>query len=248
MNNPIVLIPARLGSTRLPNKPLAPIAGKPMIVHVVERAREAAIGPVCVACAEPEILEVVENAGARAVLTDPDLPSGTDRIFEALKQFDPERKFDVVVNLQGDWPTVAPAVIRDALAPLTELGTDISTLVNPIDNEEDAINPSMVKAIISPVPTSVEFGRALYFTRATAPYGPGPLFHHIGIYGFTRTALEHFAQLPPSPLEQRERLEQLRALENGMTIGVRITASVPFGVDTPEHLERARTILEAAPN
>ena len=241
----IVLIPARLGSTRLPDKPLAMIAGAPMIVQVWRRAREAAVGPVVVACAEPAIAEAVQAAGGEAVLTDPALPSGTDRIFAALQAVDPERRFQRVVNLQGDLPTLDPIAVRQVLEPLEALGTDMATLANATEDEHDLRDPNVVKAVVSFDADRPELGRALYFTRATAPSGPGPVWHHIGIYAFTRDALERFAALQPSPLEQRERLEQLRALENGMSIGVRLVAAVPFGVDTPADLEKARRILEA---
>ncbi|MFL5334160.1 MAG: 3-deoxy-manno-octulosonate cytidylyltransferase [Geminicoccaceae bacterium] len=243
----IVLIPARLGSTRLPGKPLAPIAGEPMIVHVWRRAHEAGVGPVVVACAEPAIAEAVRAGGGDAVLTDPDLPSGTDRICAALRSVDPERRFGRVVNLQGDLPTLDPAAVRQVLEPLQELGTDMATLANATLDEHERHDPNVVKAVISFDQGRPELGRALYFTRATAPVGPGPVWHHIGIYGFRREVLERFAALPPSPLEQRERLEQLRALENGMTIGVRLVEAVPFGVDTPADLEKARRILETRP-
>ena len=243
----IVLIPARLGSTRLPGKPLAPIAGEPMIVHVWRRAHEAGVGPVVVACAELEIAEAVQAGGGEAVLTDPDLPSGTDRIFAALRSIDPERRFDQVVNLQGDLPTLDPAAVRQVLEPLIELGTDMATLANATEDEHERQDPNVVKAVVSFDRSRPSLGRALYFTRATSPSGPGPVWHHIGIYAFTREALERFAALPPSPLEQREKLEQLRALENGMSIGVRLVNAVPFGVDTPADLEKARRILEAKP-
>ncbi len=240
----IVLIPARLGSTRLPDKPLAMIAGEPMIVQVWRRAREAEAGPVVVACAEPAIAAAVRAAGGEAVLTDPALPSGTDRIFAALQAVDPGRRFSRVVNLQGDLPTLDPRVVRQVLEPLDVLGTDLATLANPTEDAHERLDPNVVKAVISFDPADPRLGRALYFTRATAPSGPGPVWHHIGIYAFTRSALERFAALPPSPLEQRERLEQLRALENGMSIGVRLVDAVPFGVDTPADLEKARRILE----
>lgn len=240
----IVLIPARLGSTRLPNKPLAEIAGLPMIVQVWRRAREAGVGPVVVACAEPAIADAVRAAGGEAVLTDPDLPSGTDRIFAALRAVDPERRYARIVNLQGDLPTLDPAALRDVLEPLDRLGTDMGTLANATEDEHDRSDPNVVKAVVAFDPTTPLLGRALYFTRATAPTGPGPVWHHIGIYAFTRAALERFAALRPSPLEQRERLEQLRALENGMSIGVRLVDAVPFGVDTPGDLAKARRILE----
>jgi 3-deoxy-manno-octulosonate cytidylyltransferase (CMP-KDO synthetase) len=243
----VVLIPARLGSTRLPGKPLAPIAGVPMIVHVWRRAHEAGVGPVVVACAEPEIAEAVRAGGGEAVLTDPALPSGTDRIFAALRGIDPERHFERVVNLQGDLPTLDPAAVRQVLEPLQQLGTDMATLVNATLDEHERRDPNVVKAVISFDPGHPALGRALYFTRAAAPGGPGPVWHHIGIYAFRREALEQFAALPPSPLERREKLEQLRALENGMSIGVRLVDAVPFGVDTPADLEKARRILEARP-
>jgi 3-deoxy-manno-octulosonate cytidylyltransferase (CMP-KDO synthetase) len=241
----IVLIPARLGSTRLPDKPLAMIAGAPMIVQVWRRACEAEVGPVVVACADPAIADAVRAAGGEAVLTDPDLPSGTDRIFAALQSVDPERRFDTVVNLQGDLPTLDPEAVRQVLEPLELLGTDMATLANATEDEHEQRDSNVVKAVVSFDAARPELGRALYFTRATAPSGPGPVWHHIGIYAFTRDALERFAALRPSPLEQRERLEQLRALENGMSIGVRLVDAVPFGVDTPADLEKARKLLEA---
>ena len=240
----IVLIPARLGSTRLPDKPLAMIGDAPMIVQVWRRARDAGVGPVVVACAEPAIADAVRAAGGEAVLTDPGLPSGTDRIFAALRAVDPERRFARVVNLQGDLPTLDPAAVRQVLEPLEELGTDMATLANATEDEHDRTDPNVVKAVVSFDPARPSLGRALYFTRATAPTGPGPVWHHIGIYAFTRDALERFAALRPSPLEQREKLEQLRALENGMSIGVRVVDAVPFGVDTPADLEKARRLLE----
>jgi 3-deoxy-manno-octulosonate cytidylyltransferase (CMP-KDO synthetase) len=241
----IVLIPARLASTRLPDKPLAPIGGMPMIVQVWRRAREAGVGPVMVACAEEAIVAAVRSAGGNAVLTNPALPSGTDRIFSALRALDPERRFDRVVNLQGDLPTLDPSAVREVLEPLDRLGTDMATLANATEDEQERADPNVVKAVITFDGDNPRLGRALYFTRAPAPSGPGPVWHHIGIYAFTRPALERFAALPPSSLEQRERLEQLRALENGMSIGVRLVDVVPFGVDTPADLAKARRILEA---
>ena len=241
----IVLIPARLASTRLPGKPLALIAGEPMIVQVWRRAVAAGVGPVVVACAERGIAEAVEAAGGEAVLTDPALPSGTDRIFAALRARDPGRRFERVVNLQGDLPTLHPSALRHVLEPLGVPGTDIATLANATEDEQERADPNVVKAVIAFDPERRPgLGRALYFTRATAPTGPGPVWHHIGIYAFRRAALERFAALRPSPLERRERLEQLRALENGMTVGVRLVDAVPFGVDTPADLEKARRILE----
>ena len=240
----VVLIPARLAATRLPDKPLLPIAGLPMIVHVWRRAVEADLGPVVVACAEQVIADTVRAVGGEAVLTDPALPSGTDRIHQALGRLDPERRYELVVNVQGDLPVLEPAALRRVVEPIRLLGTDMGTLASPTEDEEERANPNVVKAVASFTEEDPTLGRALYFTRATAPTGPGPVWHHIGIYAYTRAALERFATLRPSPLERRERLEQLRALENGMTIGVRLVDTVPFGVDTPADLERARAILE----
>jgi len=230
-----------MASTRLPGKPLADIAGRPLIVHVLERAVEAGVGPVLVACCEPEVAEAVRAAGGEAAMTDPDLPSGSDRIRAALDAFDPDRRFDRIVNLQGDLPTVPPGDIRAALALLDDPEVDIGTVAAEIRREEERTNPNVVKAVFG------TGGRALYFTRATAPSGPGPLFHHIGLYAWRRAALERFTALPPSPLEQREKLEQLRALEAGMRIAVAVVDSVPLGVDTPADLARAREILAVKP-
>ncbi|MGH6904280.1 MAG: 3-deoxy-manno-octulosonate cytidylyltransferase [Geminicoccaceae bacterium] len=241
----VIMIPARLRSTRLPNKPLAEIGGAPMIVQVWRRACAAEVGPVIVACAEPEIAEVVEAHGGTSVLTDPDLPSGTDRIFQALGRIDPKRRFGRVVNLQGDLPTLDPLAIRTVLEPLEQLGADMATLAVATEDPAEKADPNVVKAIIAFDPARPRLGRALYFTRATAPSGDGPVYHHIGIYAFRREALERFATLPPSPLERRERLEQLRALEAGITIGVALVDSNPLGVDTPDDLARARREIEA---
>ncbi|MBP2300052.1 3-deoxy-manno-octulosonate cytidylyltransferase [Azospirillum picis] len=240
--NPIVVIPARMASTRLPGKPLADILGAPMIVHVMRRAQEAAIGPVVVACAEPEIARAVEAAGGTAVLTRPDHPSGSDRIFEALRLVDPEGRHDAVVNVQGDLPTVEPEAVRAAFAPLEDPSVDIATLVVEITREEERTDPNVVKAVLE-LPPGAARGRALYFTRTTAPHGDGPLYHHIGLYAYRRAALERFVALPPAVLEQREKLEQLRALANGMRIDAAVVDAVPLGVDTPADLERARALL-----
>ena len=241
----VVMIPARLRSTRLPDKPLAEIGGVPMIVQVWRRACAAAVGPVVVACGEPAIAKAVEAHGGTGVLTDPDLPSGTDRIFQALGRIDPERRFARVINLQGDLPTLEPAAIRAVLEPLDQLGTDMGTLAVATEDPLEKADPNVVKAVIALDPARPRLGRALYFTRATAPSGDGPVYHHIGIYAFSREALERFATLPPSPLEQRERLEQLRALEAGLSIGVALVDTNPLGVDTPDDLERARKELAA---
>jgi 3-deoxy-manno-octulosonate cytidylyltransferase (CMP-KDO synthetase) len=238
--NPIILIPARMASSRLPGKPLADIAGTSMILRVRQQAMAAKIGPVVVAAAENEIVEAVEKAGGRAVLTDPGLASGSDRIFAALASLDPQARHDVVVNLQGDLPALDPEAIRAVTAALAASGADIATLAAQIDNDADRRNSNVVKPVVA---WNGALGRALYFTRAPAPSGDGPLFHHIGIYAFTRSALARFVALPPSPLEQREKLEQLRALEAGMTIAVARMDGVPLSVDTPADLERARKLL-----
>lgn len=241
--NPIILIPARMGSTRLPRKPLAEIGGTPMIVHVWRRAREAGIGPVVVATDNNEIVQAIAGAGGRAVLTRAEHPAGSDRIHEALEALDPGSEHDVVINLQGDLPTIAPGTVRRALEPLQNASVAISTLAAEIQRVSERDDPNVVKV----VGTEILPGhlRALYFTRSTAPWGEGPLYHHIGLYAYRRDALRHFVGLPPSRLEQRERLEQLRALEAGMRIDVAIVDDVPLGVDTPSELLRARTLLEA---
>jgi 3-deoxy-manno-octulosonate cytidylyltransferase (CMP-KDO synthetase) len=225
-------------ATRLPGKPLADINGRPMIAHVIDRAKEADIGPVVVAAAETEIAEAAEQYGAKAVLTDPDLPSGSDRIKAALDSLDKDRKYDVVINVQGDIPTISPLSIRAALTPLEEPSVDISTLVAEIKIQEELLNPNVVKAVLA------ASGRALYFSRALVPTGSGPVYHHIGLYGYRRKALERFVQLQPSPLELRERLEQLRALEDGMVISAAVVDDIPLGVDDRDDLERARVQLK----
>jgi 3-deoxy-manno-octulosonate cytidylyltransferase (CMP-KDO synthetase) len=240
--NPIVVIPARLAATRLPNKPLAEIHGKPMIVHVLERAREAAIGPIAVAAGDAPIAAAVRRAGGVAVPTDPALPSGSDRVHAALAALDPEGAHDVVVNLQGDFPTIAAAALRAVLAPLADPAVDIGTLVVPIRDAEEAAAEQVVKAACVFAPGR-DVALAPYFSRAPIPWGEGPRWHHIGIYAYRRAALDRFVALPPSPLERRERLEQLRALEAGMRIGCARVEAGPFGVDTPADLERARRLL-----
>lgn len=240
--NPVLLIPARMASTRLPDKPLADIGGVPMIVRVWRQAVAAELGPVVVAAGEAEIVAAVEAAGGRAVLTDPDLPSGSDRIWAALQAMDPKASHDVVVNLQGDLPALDPAQLKAVVGALEKSGADIATLAAPIDNEADRSNPAVVKAVVA-WDLSERLGRALYFTRATAPTGEGALYHHVGLYAYRRAALESFVALPPSPLEQREKLEQLRALEAGMSIAVARVDEAPLSVDTPADLERARSIL-----
>ncbi len=242
---PMILVPARMTATRLPGKPLADIAGLPMIVQVWRRAREADIGPVYVAADDAAIVAAVREHGGEAILTRPDHPSGSDRIHEALGLVDPDGRHDVIVNVQGDLPTIDPAAVRASIAPLCEPSVDIATLAAEIVRDEEKTNPNVVKVVGSPIGESRL--RALYFTRATAPHGDGPLFHHIGLYAYRRAALGRFVSLPPSMLERREKLEQLRALEAGMRIDVEVVATVPLGVDTPDDLERARTILAAGP-
>lgn len=240
-NDAVILIPARLAATRLPGKPLADIGGRPMIVHVLARAQAARLGPVVVATDSEEIRAAVEAAGGRAVMTRPDHPSGSDRIFEALTRIDPAGRVRFVVNVQGDLPTLDPGDVAAALGPLADPAVDIATLAAEIAEPAQRTNPNVVKVVGSPVaPRRL---RALYFTRATAPAGEGPLYHHIGLYAYRREALARFVALPPSPLERREKLEQLRALEAGMRIDVVIVDSVPLGVDTPEDLAAARKIL-----
>jgi 3-deoxy-manno-octulosonate cytidylyltransferase (CMP-KDO synthetase) len=240
----LVLIPARMAATRLPGKPLLDIGGLPMVVHVLRRAEAAGIGRVAVATDTPEIAAAVTAHGGEAIMTRADHPSGSDRVFEALGRLDPGGNIETVVNLQGDFPTIRPDIIRDVLLPLTDPAVDIATLAAEIHTDEEATNPNVVKAVGSPVaPRRL---RALYFTRATAPHGDGPRYHHIGLYAYRRQALQRFVALPPSPLEQQERLEQLRALEGGMRIDIMIVDDVPRGVDTPADLETARRLLAAS--
>lgn len=246
MSRTIILVPARLKATRLPDKPLADIHGQPMIVHVWRRAMEADAGRVVVATDTAEIAEAVAKAGGEAVMTREDHPSGSDRIWEALSKVDPKRQAEVVVNLQGDLPTLEPRLVRDCIAPLARKGVDIATLGAEIRIDHERTAPSVVKIVGTPIAGATRVLRALYFTRATAPYGEGPLYHHIGIYAYRRAALERFVKLPPSPLELREKLEQLRALEAGMRIDVALVDTVPLGVDTPDDLERARKLLATA--
>jgi 3-deoxy-manno-octulosonate cytidylyltransferase (CMP-KDO synthetase) len=242
--NPVLLIPARMASTRLPGKPLADIGGVPMIVRVWQQAMAAGLGPVVVAAAEAEIVTAVEKAGGRAVLTDPALPSGSDRIWAALIAMDPKGSHDVVVNLQGDLPALDPQQLNTVVACLAKSGADIATLAAPIDNEPDRTNPAVVKAVVA-WDAGEAMGRALYFTRTPAPGGEGALYHHVGLYAYRREALESFVALPPSPLEKREKLEQLRALEAGMSIAVARVDAAPLSVDTPADLEKARSLLPA---
>lgn len=250
--NPVIIIPARMHATRLPGKPLADINGEPMIVHVWRRAVQAGIGPVVVACSEQEVADAVQARGGTAIMTDPNHPSGSDRVWEALEKVDPERQFGAVVNVQGDLPTLDPAIIRAVFDPLDQPGVDISTLVTEITVAEERANPNVVKAVVGFAPeiqrgfqSQARVGRALYFTRAAAPWGEGPLYHHIGLYAYRREALQRFVSLPQGVLEQREKLEQLRALENGMRIDAALVDTVPLGVDALADLERARVLLAA---
>ncbi|MCQ4162834.1 3-deoxy-manno-octulosonate cytidylyltransferase [Roseomonas sp. GC11] len=238
---PVLLIPSRLAASRLPNKPLADIHGEPMIVAVWRRAMEADIAPVWVATDTPSIADAVRAVGGQAVLTAPDHPSGSDRVFEAVNRIDPDHHYDAILNVQGDLPTVTPETIRAAAVPLADAEVAIGTAVARIHLPEERQASSVVKLVGTPLGEG-RF-RALYFTRAEAPWGEGPLYHHIGLYAWRRAALERFVTLPPSPLEQREKLEQLRALEAGMRIDAMEVAEVPLGVDTPADLERARAML-----
>jgi 3-deoxy-manno-octulosonate cytidylyltransferase (CMP-KDO synthetase) len=239
--NPIILIPARMAASRLPGKPLADIHGVPMIVHVLRRAQEADLGPVAVATDTPAIAEAVEAAGGLAVLTAEGHPSGSDRIHEALGKLDPEGRHQLILNVQGDLPTIDPAAIRAAAALMDDPEVALGTLVTEITRAEERTASQVVKMVGSPLGHGRH--RALYFTRATAPWGEGPLWHHIGLYAWRRDALARFVALPPSALERREKLEQLRALEAGMRVDAQEVAVVPLGVDTPEDLDRARALL-----
>jgi 3-deoxy-manno-octulosonate cytidylyltransferase (CMP-KDO synthetase) len=240
--NPILLIPARLAATRLPNKPMLPIAGAPMIVHVWRRAMEADIGPVVVATCDAAIADAIMAVGGRAQMTGMGHESGSDRIFEALTLIDPDRRHDAVVNVQGDLPVLTPETIRAPLRLLADPAVDLATPV-ALAAAHEYDDPNVVKAVFEP--SGDGRGRALYFTRATAPSGAGPLYHHIGLYAWRRAALEAFVAAPPSALERRERLEQLRALAIGLAIAVAIVDAVPLGVDTAADLERARSILDS---
>jgi len=243
LDKTLILIPARMASTRLPGKPLADICGLPMIVQVALRARDAQAGRIVVAVDHQDTFDAVTAAGFEAVMTRVDHQSGSDRIYEALLKSDPDGRAEIIINVQGDLPTIEPETIRAALRPLENPGVDIATLTVEIEDEDEKLNPNVVKVVGSPL--SETRMKALYFTRATAPHGTGPLFHHIGLYAYRRAALEKFVSLPPSALEKRESLEQLRALEAGMRIDVEIVKSIPLGVDTPADLEKARRLLAA---
>lgn len=241
MRQTLVVIPARMQASRLPGKPMADIHGEPMIVHVWRKAVAAEVGRVIVASDSEDILQAIRSAGGEAVMTRADHSSGSDRVFEAVTKVDPDADADFIVNLQGDLPTLEPRLVKECLAPLEHKGPDIATLAAEIRSEEERDNPSVVKVVGTPVAENRL--RALYFTRAAAPHGEGPLYHHIGIYAYRRFALERFIDLRPSVLEQREKLEQLRALEGNMRIDVAVVDTVPLGVDTPADLEKARKLI-----
>jgi 3-deoxy-manno-octulosonate cytidylyltransferase (CMP-KDO synthetase) len=241
--NPIVMIPARLAATRLPGKPLAEIGGTPMIVHVWRRAVAASLGPVVVACGDPAIADVIEAAGGRAVLTDPGLPTGSDRVHAAITRLDPGRTHDAVVNVQGDMPMIDPAAIRLAFEALAEPETDIATLAAVIDDPA-MLTQDHVNKVVAGFADAARPARALYFSKLPVPWGEGPHYEHVGLYAYRREALDRFVALPQGVLERRERLEQLRALEAGMRISVRLIGPDQHGgqVDTPADLERARRL------
>lgn len=245
MARPLIVIPSRIGATRLPRKPLAEIAGEPMVVHVWRRTMEADAGDVVVATDSPEIAEAIESVGGKAVMTRADHPSGSDRVFEAANLADPAGKIGIIVNVQGDQPVLEPSLIRDCIAPLDDPAVDIATVAAVLTDPSAVTEPSVVKLVGTPSETG-EILRALYFTRAPAPFGPGPLYVHIGLYAYRRAALARFVKLPPSPLETREKLEQLRALEAGMRIDVKRVGSIPMSVDTPDDLERVRAYFASA--
>jgi 3-deoxy-manno-octulosonate cytidylyltransferase (CMP-KDO synthetase) len=241
MQNALVIVPARMQATRLPGKPLADIHGEPMIVHVWRRAVQSGAGRVVVATDSAEIVAAIIKVGGEAVMTRADHPSGSDRVFETVQLVDPAGRAEIVINLQGDLPTLDPWLVKACAVPLSEPGPDIATIAAEITDETEKTASSVVKVVGTPM--TAKRLRALYFTRATAPWGDGPIYHHIGIYAYRRAALERFVSLPPSPLEMREKLEQLRALEAGMRIDVALVDTVPLGVDTPHDLERARRML-----
>ncbi len=245
MKNALIIVPARMQATRLPGKPMADIHGEPMIVHVWRRAVQSGVGRVVVATDSDAIIQAVAKAGGEAVMTRSDHASGSDRVFETVQKVDPRGLAEIVINLQGDLPTLDPWLVEACAAPLNEPGTDIATIAAEITDEVEKTASSVVKVIGTPL--TAKRLRALYFSRATAPWGEGPLYHHIGIYAYRRAALERFVSLPPSPLEMREKLEQLRALEAGMRIDVALVDTVPLGVDTPHDLERARQMLARDP-
>ncbi len=246
--NPIVVIPARLAATRFPNKPLADIQGKPMIVHVWRRAVAANVGPVLVAAGDQAIADEVAAAGGKVVMTTPNLPSGSDRVHQALESYDPEKNYNAIINVQGDLPTIEPRLIAAILDPFDTSEVDITTLAVRITQDRERYDPNVVKAVIALKEDSARVGRALYFSRAAVPSSPdGPHYHHLGLYAFRRAALDRFVSLPPGRLETLEQLEQLRALEDGMRIDVAVVDTVPLGVDTPDDLDRVKSLLATDP-
>ncbi len=240
----IIVIPARMASTRLPGKPMADLCGRPMIVRVWERARQAGLGPVLVAAAEPQIARLIEETGGQAIVTDPDLPSGSDRIAQALALRDPQRRYRFVVNLQGDLPLIAPEAITRCLEPFRLKGVDLTTLAAQIEDENELTDPNVVKAVMGE-PDSAGLAIAEDFERQLPASASPPYWHHVGLYAYRRSALERFVSLPVSAREAERKLEQMRALDNGMKIGVACVDTIPFGVDTPDDLERARKVLRA---
>jgi 3-deoxy-manno-octulosonate cytidylyltransferase (CMP-KDO synthetase) len=239
MTNTAIFIPARLGATRLPNKPLADIGGKPMLIHCAEKARDANVGDVFITCPDQELVDLAAKHGFKAILTPHEINTGTDRIYAAYQACGKE--YDYIVNLQGDIPLISPSTIKHAVEILQESNDDISTIATLMEDESEKTNPNVVKAIIA------INGRALYFTRTSnSPHGEGDMYHHVGIYVYRKEALNKFVQLKQTPLELRERLEQLRALENGMTIRICVVKDVALGVDTPDDLEKIRGIYSAS--
>ncbi|MEE2705324.1 MAG: 3-deoxy-manno-octulosonate cytidylyltransferase [Pseudomonadota bacterium] len=239
----LIVIPARMAATRLPGKPLALINNEPMIVHVWKKACQSEVGPVIVACGDIEIKETIEKYGGKAILTDPDLPSGSDRVWRAAQIYDPEGKFNIIVNVQGDQPTLDPSHISRTVDALRDSGSNMSTLITPINNQREISDPSVIKVAID-FQENNKVATALYFSRNPIPHGEGPVYHHVGIYGFTRPSLKKFVSIKPSELEKREKLEQLRALTNGLSISAYMVEHSPPSVDTPEDLERVKMILE----
>jgi 3-deoxy-manno-octulosonate cytidylyltransferase (CMP-KDO synthetase) len=239
----LVVIPTRLAATRLPNKPLADICGKSMICHVWEKAIEANVGPVIVACGDQEIVEAVKAFGGETVLTDPTLPTGTDRVKSAADIYDPQQTYEFVINVQGDLPTLESSLLPESLEPFQDSGVDIATLATMIEDPHELTDGNVVKIALS-LKGEGTIGRALYFSRNLIPSSEGPHYHHIGLYAFRRKALNQYVNLPVNALEIRERLEQLRALAHGMRIDVKIVnTKAPFGVDTPADLEKAIRVI-----
>lgn len=242
-NKTLVIIPTRLAATRLPNKPLADLHGKPMIVHVWEKAMRANVGPVIVASADQAILDAVRTLGGEGVLTDPALPTGTDRVKAAMDLYDPQEKYSHIINIQGDLPTLDPSLVRESLEPFKDPFVDMATLATLIEDPHELNDTNVVKISLS-LEEGENIGRALYFSRNLIPSGEGPHYHHIGLYAYTRACLNRYVNLPVNPLEVREKLEQLRALAHGLRIDVKVVKTkAPFGVDTPADLEKAIRVM-----